>query len=99
MDQKGLVLACEVMIMTPAIRALIRKANTHEILGCQIIGAEASTMIAEVVLAMELGATCEDLERVIHAHPTMPEGLHEAVEDVLGRAVHIAPKRKKSSDR
>merc|ERR1712147_143724 len=52
--------------------------NTDKILGCHIIGPNAGEMIAEGVLAMEYGATAEDVARVCHAHPTMSEAFKEA---------------------
>jgi len=69
---------------------LIARAGTGEVLGVHIAAAEASSMIAEAALAMELEATAEELAETIHAHPTMPEGLHEAAEGVLGLAVNWA---------
>ncbi len=70
---------------------VVTDADTGRIIGCQIVGAEASSLIAEAVLAIELGATTADLARVIHAHPTMPEGIFEAAEDASGHAVHTPP--------
>ena len=69
---------------------LVARAGTGEVLGVHIAAAEASSMIAEAALAMELEATAEELAETIHAHPTMPEGLHEAAEGVLGLAVNWA---------
>ena len=55
---------------------------SDEILGVHIIGPMAGELIAEAVLAMEYSASAEDLQRTIHAHPTLSEALHEAA---LGR--------------
>lgn len=60
-----------------------------QILGVQIVGQHASDMISEAVLAIEMGATVEDLALIIHPHPTLPETLGEAAEAVLGDAIHI----------
>jgi len=60
-----------------------------EIVGAHIIGAEATELIAELGLAMHLEATHEDLEETIHAHPTLSEAEHEAVENAFGLAIHI----------
>jgi dihydrolipoamide dehydrogenase len=74
---------------------IIADAETKVVLGVQIVGPEASTLISEAVLAIEMGATLEDLALSIHPHPTLPEGLMEAAEAALGRAIHILmPKRK-----
>lgn len=60
-----------------------------EILGAHIIGNEATELIAEMGLAMNLEATHEDIEATIHAHPTMSEALHEANGAAYGLAIHI----------
>lgn len=67
--------------------------ETGQILGVHIVGPDAATLIAEGVLAVELGATLEDLALTIHAHPTLSETLMEAAEQALGRAIHTAGKR------
>ena len=59
-----------------------------EIIGCHIIGADASELIAEMGLAKRLEATAEDIISTIHAHPTMAESMHEAVLATEGRAIH-----------
>ena len=60
-----------------------------EILGAHIIGPEATEMIAELGLAMTLEATWEEIEGTIHAHPTLSEGVKEAVEVAAGHAIHV----------
>ncbi|MCC6511997.1 MAG: dihydrolipoyl dehydrogenase, partial [Pirellulaceae bacterium] len=55
-----------------------------------IIGAHAGDLIAEVVAAMEFGASSEDIARCCHAHPTLSEIVHEAALAVGGRAIHTA---------
>lgn len=62
------------------------------VLGVSIVGPEASNLIAEAALAIEMGATAEDLALTVHAHPTLPETLQEAAEAVHGRAIHIFAK-------
>jgi len=59
------------------------------LLGVHIAGAGAGDLIAEAALAVEMGAMLEDLAATIHAHPTMPEGIMEASEDALGKAIHL----------
>jgi dihydrolipoamide dehydrogenase len=68
---------------------LIADAATDRLLGAHIVGARASDMIAELVVAMELGASAEDVARSVHAHPTLPEAVKEAALGVAGRAIHI----------
>jgi dihydrolipoamide dehydrogenase len=59
------------------------------ILGMQILGAHASDVIAECTLAVQQGITAEELAHTIHAHPTMPEAVHEtAMAQLLGSPVH-----------
>lgn len=60
-----------------------------EILGAHIIGAEATELIAELGLAINLEATMEDIEATIHAHPTLSEAVHEAASAAEGLAIHI----------
>ncbi len=59
------------------------------VLGVGIVGQEASDLISEATLALEMGATLEDLALTIHPHPTLPETLMEAAENALGKAIHI----------
>jgi dihydrolipoamide dehydrogenase len=67
---------------------VLADAETDEVLGVHIIGADAGTMIAEAVLAMEFKASAEDIARTSHAHPTLNEALKEAAMAVAGRAIH-----------
>jgi dihydrolipoamide dehydrogenase len=59
------------------------------ILGVHMVGPEASNLIAEAALAIEMGACAEDVVRTIHTHPTLPESFAEAVEAALSKAIHI----------
>ena len=74
---------------TEGIVKIIAEAKSDEILGVHILGANASEIIAEAVLAMEYRASSEDLARTIHAHPTLSEAMHEAALAVDKRAIHI----------
>jgi dihydrolipoamide dehydrogenase len=74
---------------------IISDAETDEVLGVHMVGPEVTELIAEAALAIEMGATVEDLSRTIHAHPTLPESMLEAAEAVHGTAVHIYQKPKK----
>ena len=69
---------------------VIAETDTDRILGAHILGAHATDLIHEAALAMHLGATASSVAEMIHAHPTFAEGLMEAVEDVHGRAIHLA---------
>ena len=71
---------------------LLAHADTDEILGVHIVGPMASEMIAEAVVAMEFRASAEDLQRTIHAHPTLSEAMHEAALAVDKRAIHAINK-------
>ena len=82
------------LMETDGFVKVIADAKTDEILGVHMVGPEVTELIAEAALAIELGATAEDLARTIHAHPTLPEAMMEAAESVHGMAVHIfQPKR------
>jgi dihydrolipoamide dehydrogenase len=73
---------------------LVAAVDDDEILGVHIVGPMAGELIGEAVLAMEYSASSEDLQRTIHAHPTLSEALHEAALAVDGRAIHIGRKRR-----
>jgi dihydrolipoamide dehydrogenase len=68
---------------------MIGDAKTGRLLGVHIVGAEASNLISEAALAIEMGAMVEDLALTVHPHPTLPETLMEAAEATLGHAIHI----------
>ncbi|MEE4331736.1 MAG: dihydrolipoyl dehydrogenase, partial [Wenzhouxiangella sp.] len=69
---------------------VIADAETDRLLGVQIIGPNASELIAECVVAMEFAGSSEDLARIVHAHPTLSEAVHEAALAVDQRAIHKA---------
>ena len=68
---------------------VVADAGSDEILGIHVIGPMAGELIAEAVLAMEYSASSEDLQRTIHAHPTLSEALHEAALAADKRAIDI----------
>jgi dihydrolipoamide dehydrogenase len=70
------------------VKILADKA-TDRVLGAHIIGPDAGTLIAELVTAMEFGASAEDIARTCHAHPSLNEAVKEAALAVEGRALHI----------
>jgi dihydrolipoamide dehydrogenase len=67
---------------------ILARADDDRILGVHIVGPRASDLIPEGVLALELGASAEDLARTVHAHPTLAETIKEAALAVGGRAIH-----------
>ncbi|MDB5392845.1 MAG: dihydrolipoyl dehydrogenase [Rhodospirillales bacterium] len=77
------------MNMTDGFVKILADAKTDTVLGAHIIGPEAGTLIAEIVLAMEFGASSEDIARTCHAHPTLEEAVKEAALGVDGRSIHI----------
>ncbi|HEX5314955.1 MAG TPA: dihydrolipoyl dehydrogenase [Gammaproteobacteria bacterium] len=72
---------------------MIAHQQTDEILGVHIVGPYASELIAEAVLAMEYRASAEDIQRTMHAHPTLSEAMHEAALAVDKRAIHVVNRR------
>jgi dihydrolipoamide dehydrogenase len=68
---------------------IVSDKKTHEVLGVHIVGAEASDLISEGALALEMHAFLEDIGLTIHPHPTLGEGFMEAAMNGLGQAVHI----------
>jgi dihydrolipoamide dehydrogenase len=68
---------------------VITDGKTGEIYGAHIIGSEATDLIAEYGLAMELEASAEEIHQTIHAHPTLSEAVMEAAAATLGEAIHI----------
>jgi len=81
------------LMETEGMVKMIVDAKTDEILGVHMVGPEVTELIAEAALAIEMGATAEDVARTIHAHPTLPEAMMEAAEAVHGMAVHIYQKK------
>jgi dihydrolipoamide dehydrogenase len=68
---------------------ILADATTDRVLGVHIVCADAGNMIAEAAIAMEFGASSEDIARTCHAHPTLPEAVKEAALAVEKRAIHI----------
>ncbi len=72
---------------------IISDEATDRVLGVHICGAHATDMVHEGALAMRMGATSMQLGQMIHAHPTLAEGIMEAAEDVHGMAIHAAKRQ------
>jgi dihydrolipoamide dehydrogenase len=80
------------LMETDGFVKMIADAKTHVLLGVHIVGPEASNLISEAALAIEMGARLEDLALTIHPHPTLGETFMEAAEATLGHAIHIIQK-------
>ena len=68
---------------------ILADARTDRILGVHIVAAHASELISEAVVAMEFHASAEDIARIVHAHPTLSEVMHEAALAVDQRPLHV----------
>lgn len=77
------------MAETNGFVKFVADAETDELLGCHMIGANVSDLLAEVVLAFEYRGSSEDIGMTVHSHPTLSETTKEAALAVLGRAIHI----------
>lgn len=80
------------MMETDGFIKMIADAKTNVVLGIHIVGPEASNLISEAALAIEMGARLEDIALTIHPHPTLGETMMEAAEATLGHAIHIIQK-------
>jgi|TARA_A100001011_G_scaffold60200_1_gene59891 dihydrolipoamide dehydrogenase len=79
----------KIMHDTEGFVKILSEADTDEVLGVHIIGPDAGNLIAELAIAMEFGASAEDIARTCHAHPTLNESIKEAALNVEGDAIHI----------
>ncbi|HAO93912.1 MAG: dihydrolipoyl dehydrogenase [Deltaproteobacteria bacterium GWC2_56_8] len=73
---------------------ILADPGTDKVLGCSIVGAHATDLLGEVTLAIRSGAKVKDIAETIHAHPTLPEIVMEAAEDVHGLAIHKIGRKK-----
>jgi dihydrolipoamide dehydrogenase len=80
--------------VTEGIVKVIADAENDLLLGFHMVGPSAGDMVSEAALAIEMGATLEDIALTQHAHPTIAETLMEAAEHAHGKAIHIANKRR-----
>jgi dihydrolipoamide dehydrogenase len=76
-------------LMTEGFVKILADAKTDRVLGVHILGPDAETLIAEAAIAMEFGASSEDIARTCHAHPTLAEAVKEAALAVQKRAINI----------
>ncbi len=68
---------------------ILADAASDRILGATILGPRAGDLIAELAVAIEFGASAEDVGRAVHAHPTLAETVKEAALGAEGRSIHI----------
>jgi len=80
------------MEQTSGMVKIISAQDDDEVLGVHIVGPMAGELIAEAVLAMEFSASTEDIQRTIHAHPSLAEAVHEAALAVDNRALNYPNK-------
>ena len=78
---------------TDGLTKLITHKGTGRVLGVGIVGTQAGELISEAVMAIEMGATAEDIAFSIHPHPTLTETLMEAAEGIYGASTHIMKRR------
>jgi dihydrolipoamide dehydrogenase len=74
---------------------MIADAKTDRIVGCHIVGPSASDLVQQIVIAMEFGATAEDIGMIVFGHPTYSEAVKEAALSVHGHAIHMPNKKKR----
>src|SRR6266540_520098 len=79
----------KVNLTTDGFVKILADAKTDRVLGVHIVGADAGTMIAEAAVAIELGASSEDIARTSHAHPTLTEAIREAAMAVEKWSIHM----------
>ncbi len=77
------------LMETDGFVKIIADAKNHVVLGVHIVGPEASNLISEAALGIEMGARLEDMALTIHPHPTLGETMMEAAEAALGHAIHV----------
>jgi dihydrolipoamide dehydrogenase len=79
----------KVNLTTDGFVKILADAKTDRVLGIHILGADAGNMIGEAAIAMEFGASSEDIARTCHAHPTLTEAIKEAALAVNKRAINF----------
>jgi dihydrolipoamide dehydrogenase len=78
---------------TAGMVKMLTHAGTDRVLGCHIIGLSAADLVQQIVIAMEFGASAEDLALTVFGHPTLSEAVHEAALAALGHAIHITNRK------
>ena len=75
------------------VKVIIDKRD-NRVLGIHVVGPEASDLISEGALAIEMGAFAEDISLTVHPHPTLGEAVMEAAKHAIGEAIHIGNRRR-----
>ncbi|MEX0741849.1 MAG: dihydrolipoyl dehydrogenase, partial [Phycisphaeraceae bacterium] len=78
---------------TEGLTKLIIDPGTNRVLGCGMVGVNCGDLIAEPTLAIEMGATADDIAMTIHPHPTMSESIMEAAEVYFGHSPHYTARK------
>ncbi len=84
---------------TDGLTKMIIDPESERVLGVGIVGAGAGELIAEAVLALEMGATAEDIALSVHPHPTLSETLMECAEAFYGYATHALARKRSEAPR
>ena len=79
---------------TDGLTKMLIDPESDRVLGVGIVGANAGELISEAVLALEMGATAEDIALTVHPHPTLSETLMECAEVFYGHATHTISKKR-----
>jgi len=80
---------------TEGLVKIISDADSDQILGAHVVGPAAADLVQQIVIAMEMAASTEDLQLMVFGHPTMSEAVHEAALAVDGRAIHMVNRAKR----
>ena len=80
---------------TEGLVKILSDANSDQILGAHVVGPSAADLVQQIVIAIEMAASTEDLQLMVFGHPTMSEAVHEAALAVDGRAIHMVNRAKR----
>ena len=82
------------IVETQGFVKVVVDAKDDRILGIHVAGPEASDLISEAALAIEMGAFAQDVALTVHPHPTLGEAVMEAAKHALGEAIHVQNRRR-----
>ena len=80
---------------TDGVVKILSDADSDQILGAHVVGPSAADLVQQIVIAIEMAASTEDLQLIVFGHPTMSEAVHEAALAVDGRAIHMVNRAKR----
>ena len=80
---------------TEGLVKILSDADSDQILGAHVVGPSAADLVQQIVIAIEMAASTEDLQLMVFGHPTMSEAVHEAALSVDGRAIHMVNRAKR----